>query len=343
MQQVWIPRTGSPDVLELREAPDPTPDPGAVRVRVHAAGINFADILARMGLYPDAPPIPCVVGYEVSGVIDAVGDGVDPTRIGQRVVAMTRFGGYASSICVPEKQAVPLADSISFHDAAAIPVVWLTAWIMLVRLGNLQKGERVLIHSAGGGVGLAAVQIAKWRGAEIFGTASPGKHERLREYGVHHCIDYRSQNFADEVERITDGRGVHLIIDAVGGRSFRDSYRSLAPMGRLFCFGVSTMAPGEKRSIFAALKGLFAMPRFAPIPLMQQNRGVFGVNLGQMWDLADELAEILREVLEGVEDGRFHAVVDTTFAAADASDAHRYIQDRRNFGKVVLTFDHDAS
>lgn len=342
MKQVWIPRTGSPDVLELRDAPDPDPGPGEVRVQVRAAGINFADILARMGLYPDAPPIPCVVGYEVSGVIDAVGDGVDPDRIGQRVVGMTRFGGYASHVCVPALQAVPLADTISFEDAASIPVTWLTAWIMLVRLGNLQKGERVLIHSAGGGVGLAAVQIARWRGAEIFGTASAGKHDRLREFGVAHCIDYRTQRFADEVARITDGEGVHLVIDAVGGRSFRDSYRSLAPMGRLFCFGVSTMAPGEKRSIFAALKGLFAMPRFAPIPLMQQNRGVFGVNLGQMWHLADQLADILGDIMKGVEDGTFRAVVDATFDAANAADAHRYIQDRRNFGKVLLTFDHGA-
>jgi NADPH:quinone reductase-like Zn-dependent oxidoreductase len=339
VRQVWIPKIGAPSVLEVREAPDPEPGPGEVRVRFAAAGINFADIMARMGLYPDAPKLPAVVGYEGAGTVDAVGEGVTDIAAGSRALAMTRFGGYSDVVCVPRNQVVPIADSLSFEKAAAIPVNYLTAWIMLIRLGNLQRGERVLIHAAAGGVGQAAVQIATWRGAEILGTASPGKHDRLNAAGVAHCIDYTSQDFETEVARITGGKGVHVIIDAVGGKSFAKSYRSLAPLGRLFLFGASTMATGKKRSVISALSGLMAMPKFKPIPLMNENRGVFGVNMGHLWEQSDQLIAMLGEIRELVERGVLDPVVDATFPFSKAADAHHYIQDRKNFGKVLLTPD----
>lgn len=337
MRQVWIPKKGVPDVLEVREAPDPTPGPGEVLVRVAAAGINFADIMARMGLYPDAPKLPTVVGYEVSGHVEALGDGVEDLTKGQRVLALTRFGGYSDRIVVPALQVAAIPDDLSMEKAAGIPVNYLTAWLMLIKLGNVEKGERVLIHAAGGGVGQAAVQLCKWRGAEIFGTASGPKHDRLREAGVHHCIDYRNQDFEAEIARITDGEGVHVIIDAVGGKSFKKSYNSLAPMGRLFCFGLSSAAPGKKMSIFAAVRALFALPKFKPIPLMDDNRGVFGVNLGHLWDYTAQLRAMLLQIVELTKDGTLDPVVDASFSFDDAADAHRYIQDRKNFGKVVLT------
>lgn len=338
MRQIWIPKIGDPSVLELREAPDPTPGPGEVRVRVEATGINFADIMARMGLYPDAPPLPCVVGYEASGVIDALGAGVEGLSVGQRVVAMTRFGGYADVICVPAIQAAPLADSVGFHAAAAIPVNYLTAWIMLVRLGNVQPGERVLVHAAAGGVGQAAVQICKWRGAEVIGTASGPKHDRLRAAGVAHCIDYRTEDFEAEVKRITDGKGVGIVLDAVGGKSFKKSYRCLGDLGRLYAFGASSFAPGQKRSVLAAVKGLLGMRGFpGPMALMDTNRGVHGVNLGHMWHVADQLRVMLDQILALVEDGTFAPVISETFPLEQAADAHAYIQARKNFGKVLLT------
>ncbi len=335
MRQVWITRKGGPEVLELKEAPDPEPKAGEVRVRVSATGVNFADILARMGLYPDAPPMPCVVGYEVSGVVDAVGEGVD-LALGTRVLALTRFGGYADLVCVPRIQVAEIGE-MDFEAAAAIPVNYLTAWLMLVRLGNLQAGEKALIHAAAGGVGQAAVQICKWRGAEVFGTASGPKHERLKASGVHHCIDYRNQDFAAEVARITDGEGVDLIIDAVGGDSFKKSYASLAHMGRLYLFGVSSFAPGQKMSIIAALKGLMSMPTFKAIPLMQDNRGVMGVNLGHLWHKAEALTSMLEEIIQLVHAGTFAPVVDATFPLEKCGEAHAYIQARKNFGKVLLT------
>jgi NADPH:quinone reductase-like Zn-dependent oxidoreductase len=337
MRQVWITRKGAPNVLQVREAPDPTPGAGEVRVRAAACGVNFADAMARMGLYPDAPPLPCVVGYEVAGTVDAVGAGVKSLKVGDRVLSLCRFGGYSDVIVAPEVQVIPIPAKLTIEKAAAIPVNYITAWIMLVKLGNLAKGERVLIHAAAGGVGQAALQIAKWRGAEVFGTASASKHERLKSLGVAHCIDYHSQDFEAEIARLTGGKGVHVIIDAVGGKSFGKSYRSLAPMGRLFMFGVSSLAPGQKLNPIAAVKGLLALPKFKPIPLMNENRGVFGINLGHLWDHAADLRAMIEEMLKLVESGHLDPVVDKTFSFEQAGEAHAYLQGHKNFGKVLLT------
>ncbi|HEY0037168.1 MAG TPA: medium chain dehydrogenase/reductase family protein [Longimicrobium sp.] len=336
MRQVWITRRGGPDVLQVREAPDPEPGPGEVRIRVAAAGINFADILARMGLYPDAPRLPAVVGYEVAGTVDRVGSGVTAVREGDRVGALTRFGGYSSTVVVAEGQVNRLPDDLSFEKAAAIPVNYLTAWIMLVHLGNVRAGDRVLVHAAAGGVGLAALQICRARGAEVIGTASASKHARLREMGVAHCIDYRTQDFQAEVKRITGGAGVDIALDAVGGDSFRKSFRSLAPLGRLYVFGVSSFATGERRNVVSALRGMLQTPRFHPFPLMNSNRGVHGVNLGHLWKRTDLLARMLGEIMAGVRDGTLDPVVDRVFPFDRAGEAHAYIQGRGNFGKVLL-------
>ena len=336
MKQVWIPKIGEPEVLEVREAPDPEPKAGEVRIRVAASGINFADILARMGLYPDAPKLPAVVGYEVAGVLDAIGEGVDDLREGDRVVAMTRFGGYSDVVCAPHQTVRPVPENLGFEGAASIPVNYLTAWLMLVRLGNVRKGERVLVHACAGGVGLAAVQICKHFGAEVIGTASASKHERLRDMGVAECIDYRTQDFEHVVTDLTDGRGVDIVLDAVGGESFAKSYRCLDSLGRLFVFGVSSMAPGSKRQLGSALLGLLRMPKFKPLSLMSFNRGVFGVNVGHLWDRGEEMTAMLGEILDLFAEGTFKPVVDRTFPFAEAAVAHRYIQDRKNFGKVVL-------
>jgi len=336
MRQVWIPRIGEPEVLEVREAPDPEPSAGQVRVRVKASGINFADILARMGLYPDSPKLPAVVGYEVSGVVDGVGDGVKNFREGDRVVCMTRFGGYSDVLCVPEGSVRIIPDSLEFEGAASIPVNYLTAWLMLVHLGHVKSGDTVLVHACAGGVGLAAVQICRHFGAEVFGTASAAKHERLRGMGVAACIDYRTEDFEVEIKRLTDGRGVDIALDAVGGESFRKSYKSLADLGRLFIFGASSVAPGTKRSWISALAKLMKMGSFKPLQLMSHNKGVFGVNLGHLWHRGDELAAMLAEILDLFADGTFKPVVDRGFPLSEAAAAHRYIQDRKNFGKVVL-------
>lgn len=336
-RQIWITRNGGPESLEIREFTPADPAPGEVRVSTRYSGINFADIVARMGLYPDRPPLPTVVGYEVSGVIDAVGEGVTKFAEGDEVVALVRFGGYSTSVNVPAGQVSHVPDTVSLQAAAALPVQWLTAWLMLIKLGNVQAGERALIHSLGGGVGLAALQICQWRGAEVFGTASKGKHERLSGLGADHCIDYRNHDFEEEVMRITSGKGVHIILDAVGGESFKKGYRCLTPMGRLFMFGASATSDGrEKRSILQALKVILSMPKFKTLDLINDNKGVFGINLGHLWEQTDILKEMLEEIISHVEDGTFAPVVDKVFPFDEVADAHRYIQDRKNFGKVLL-------
>jgi len=336
MKQAWVIRHGGPEVLAIREAPDPAVESGAVRIRVEAAGVNFADVLARIGLYPDAPPPPCVLGYEVAGVVDAVGPEVAGLRAGDRVLAITRFGGYSSVVVVPTAQAVPLPASLTAAKAAAIPVNYMTAWLMLIRCGNLQPGEQVLVHAAAGGVGQAAVQICRWRGATVIGTASAAKHERLRESGVAHCIDYHRQDVLTEVRRLTGGRGVDIVLDAVGGRSFGDSYRCLAPLGRLMVFGMSSFATGKKRRLLAVVRGLLATPRFHPLSLINKNRGVFGLNIGHLWSESALLRGMLDEIVGLAAAGTFDPVVDRAFPLAEVAGAHAYLQEHRNFGKVVL-------
>lgn len=284
MRQIWITKAGPPHVLAVKDAPDPAPHPGEVRIRVEASGINFADILGRMGLYPDLPPIPVVPGYEVSGRVDVPGEGVEASWVGREVLALTRFGGYADVVCVPVKQVFSRPSSMSALEAAAIPVNYFTAWQLVVVMGALKPRETILIHSAGGGVGIAATQIAKHIGANVIGTASAAKHTELASIGVDHLIDYRHEDFETRVREITKGRGVELILDAVGGASFKKGYRSLSPTGRLGMFGISSAATGKERSVISVLAMLTSMPwlQFNQLSLMNENKGVFGVNLGHM-------------------------------------------------------------
>lgn len=337
MRQVVIPRHGGPDVFELRDAPDPIPRDTEIRIRVRAAGVNFADILARLGLYPDAPKPPVVVGYEVSGCVDAVGSAVTGLSIGDRVVATTRFGGYADAVVVPVAQAFRFPDFLSDAEAAAIPVNYITAALALYRMAALAPGETVLIHNAGGGVGVAATQLARLRRAIVIGTASAFKHDALRSFGVEHTIDYRHANVADDVKKITHGRGVDVILDPIGGQSFTASYRMLAPLGRLILFGLSAAAPGEKRSLWRAFRAWKATPRFDPLSLINRNRGVFGLNVGHLWDSQQQLAPLMDMLIAELQAGRLRPVVARTFPLERAADAHRFIQSRQNIGKVVLT------
>lgn len=337
MRQMVITRHGAPDVLQVRDVPDPVPGPREVRIAVRAAGVNFADVLARIGLYPDAPKPPVVVGYEVSGVVESLGAGVTTCREGDRVLALTHFGGYANRVVVPEGFVFAIPAALGDVEAAAIPVNYLTALLALYRMGNVTAGDSVLIHSAGGGVGIAATQLARLRGATVIGTASASKHDAIRRQGVEHAIDYRTQNVVDEVRRITNGRGVDVVLDPIGGRSFADSYRLLAPLGRVIVYGVSSMAPGRGRNLWHALVTLARMPTFKPLSLMNKNRGVFGLNLGHLWGEQRKLAESMTLLLDEVAAGRLGPVVARTFPLEQVGAAHAFMQSRENIGKVVLT------
>jgi NADPH:quinone reductase-like Zn-dependent oxidoreductase len=332
---------GGPEVLQVQERADPIAGPGEVRIAVQAAGINFADTMARVGIYPDAPKPPCVMGYEVAGTIESVGDAVSEHAVGDRVMAGTRFGGQAELVVVPAEQALPLPERLSFEQGAAFPVNYGTAYAALVVMGSLREGTRVLIHAAAGGVGIAATQIARNAGAEIFGTASPAKHDAIRAQGVEHAIDYRSQDFAAEVLRLTNGEGVDLILDALGPTSFRKDYRLLRPGGRVVMYGLSEVTKEGRRDIPSALRGLAKMP-LATIPwwkslaLMNENKGVFGLNMLKWWEREGSIDRLVEPLMVDLEAGLLEPVVAEAFAFSRAGEAHEFIGDRRNVGKVVL-------
>jgi NADPH:quinone reductase-like Zn-dependent oxidoreductase len=336
MKQVWIIATGGPQNLQLREAPDLQPQSGELRIRVRASGINFADILARKGLYPDAPRLPAVVGYEVSGVVDAVGQQVDTAWIGKDVFALTRFRGYADTVVVPQIQTFEKPAALTFEQAAAIPVNYLTAWQLLVVMGALKPGETVLIHNAGSGVGLAAIDIARHLGATIYGTASAGKHSFLEQRGLHEAIDYTKLDWTQEVAKLTQGRGVELIIDPLGGSEWRKSYCALRHTGRLGMFGVSTATESRLPGPLKLLKVGLSMPWFNPVALMNKNRSVFGVNLGHLWHEAPKIKAWMEALMDGVTAGWVRPHVDRTFPLTQVREAHAYIEARKSTGKVVL-------
>jgi len=270
-----------------------------------------------------------------------VGEGVTTHRAGDRVIAGTRFGGQAELVAVPEAQALPLPDRLSFEQGAAFPVNYGTAYAALVIMGSLRRGDRVLIHAAGGGVGISATQLARNVGAEIFGTASPSKHDAIRAQGVTHAIDYRAEDFEAEVMRITGGEGVDLVIDALGPTSFRKDYRLLRPGGRLVMYGISENSREGKRNIPSTLKSLAAMPTatfpwWKSLMSMNENKGVFGLNMLKWWDREGSLDRLTEPLMEDLEEGRLEPVVAEAFPFDRAGDAHTFIAERRNVGKVVL-------
>jgi NADPH:quinone reductase-like Zn-dependent oxidoreductase len=335
--QVWITGAGGPEKLQTRTGRLNPPGPGEVQVEVRAAGINFADILARQGLYPDAPPLPCVVGYEFSGTVVAVGESADAALEGQDVLGLTRFGGYSSGIDVPAQQVFVKPADLSHAEAASIPVAYATAWQLLVVQGGLREGDTVLIQNAGSGVGLAALDVARHVGARTIGTASTGKHPFLLGRGLDHAVDYRTGDWTREVLDLTDGRGVELVVDPLGGESFRRSRTVLRPTGRLGMYGVS--AASSNRGLVGRLqlaRTAALMPLFHPVPLMNANHGVFGVNLGHMWDEVDKLRGWMAEIIGGVGAGWVRPHVDSSYSFDRAADAHAHIEARRSTGKVVL-------
>jgi len=336
MRAIVTTRNGDVGVLKVEARPDPAPARGEVLISVKAAGLNFADILARQGLYPDAPPRPCVMGYEVSGVVEAVGDQVDQMWAGKPVIALTRFGGQAELVVAPVSQIFEKPEQLSFEQGAAVPVNYLTAWALLVTMGGLQKNEAVLIHNAGGGVGLAALDIAKHIGATTYGTASTGKHEFLKQRGLDQAIDYRGQDWLPVLMDLTGQRGVELVIDPLGGSSWKKSYRALRTTGRMGVFGMSTASASGIRGKLRALKALAQTPRFHPLALMNRNRGVFGLNLGHMWREGEKVAGWTQEIVRGIHEGWIQPYVDRAFPFDQIAEAHRYIEARKNIGKVVL-------
>jgi NADPH:quinone reductase-like Zn-dependent oxidoreductase len=330
-------KNGGPEVLTVRETPDPVPGPGEVRIQVRACGLNFAEVMARQGLYPDSPKPPCVLGYEVAGEVEALGEGVDAPEVGTNVVALTRFGGHADAVCVPVAQVLALPHGMDFETAAAIPVTYLTAYHMLFRVANLQPGAKVLVHMAAGGVGIAALQLcATVPGVETFGTASASKHDILREEGCTHPIDYRSTDYVERVRRLTGGTGVDVVLDPLGGKDWAKGLSLLRPVGHLVAYGFANIAGGERRNLLRVLGQGLRIPRFTPLGLMSSNRSVSGVNIGHLWSEVALLRDELSAVLALWQEQKIRPRIDSVHPFIAAAAAHARITERHNVGKVIL-------
>lgn len=339
MRAMVVGRYGPPEVFEVRESPEPALKHGEVLIRVHAVGVGFADLMQRMGVYPDTPKPPFVPGFEVAGVIEqgpaSSFDG-KPLQVGERVVALAKFAAYAELVAVPSQRIFRLPAGISFEDAAAIPLNYLTAHHILFVMGNLQPGDRILVHGAAGGVGGAAVQLAKACDLRVFGTAGPAKQEFLRRSGVDHPIDYTGEDFVEVVRRAAP-EGIEMVMDPIGGKSFAKSYRCLGPMGRLAIYGFSAAAgPEGKRSLWRAAKAFIATRRYHPLKLMESNTAIIGVHLGHLDARSAVLAKELDELFRLYGAGKIKPIIGKTFTLEEAAAAHRYIHSRQNIGKVVL-------
>lgn len=339
MRQIVLPKHGPPEVFEDRQVGELRPARGDVLVGTRAAGVNFADILQRLGLYDSAPSPPYVMGFELAGRVEAVGDGVNHLSSGDAVVAMLKRGAYAEQVVVPTSQVFRVPESLSLEQAAALPVNWLTAWFCLFTMGNLRSDEVVLVHGGAGGVGSAAVQLAREHGATVVSTAgSEAKLEFLDNEGVTLSVNYRQDDWDERIRDRFGESGIDLVLDPVGGSTTRRSYELLAPLGRLVFYGMSSAVSGPSRSWLTALRAWWRTPRFSPLQMTTDNTAVWGFHLAHLDDKQQRVREAMEGVLKRVGDGDVRPVIDSTFPldASGASAAHRHIHGRRNIGKVLL-------
>jgi len=334
MKRIVYTKRGGLEAIEIIDEKSPDPGNNEVMIEVHRAGINFADLMMRQGLYGAAPDFPFTPGYEVSGVIRAIGSDVERHNVGDRVVALTGFGGYAEQVVVSEERAWTLPDSVSFDAAAAMPVTYLTAHHMLVHLGNFREGDSVLVHHAAGGVGTATAQIVKaLKGGRIYGTASVEKANFVEEMGMIHIA--RGEDFVQRIKGESDG--VHHALDPVGGKHVMESYKALRNGGRLYVFGASSAVKGPKRSLWTAIKMWRNTPRFDPIRMMNSNKSVYGVHMG-MWKDEEIAREQMVALASMLEKGHIDPVIDSVYRFEDVAKAQQYIHNRGNRGKVLLDF-----
>lgn len=337
MRKIVYPRAGGVETIQIVEESDPVPQSDQVCVRIHRAGINFAELMMRQGLYGSSPDFPFTPGYEASGVVIGVGDRVENLKEGDRVLAMTGFGGYSEKVCLDARRVILIPDSVSFDQAAAIPVTYGTAFHMLVHLGRISKGDSILIHHAAGGVGTAVAQICQSFGASlVVGTASTPKRAFVESMGMR-FVDREEEDFEEVCKSLTDGKGVHHAIDPVGGSHLLRSYKSLRKGGKLYYFGASAAVKGEKRSRMSELRMWWGMPRFDPLKLMTSNKAVFGVHMGLLED-ETVFKGHLASLSEMLENGEIDPVIDSVWRFENVADAQMHMHNRKNRGKVLLDF-----
>lgn len=335
MQAVWIPRHGDGSVLQVRSSQEPTYGDHDVLIDVVAAGLNFAEVSARQGIYPAAPKPPCIVGYEGAGVVRAIGKSVTTLKAGDRVFYMCRFGGHASVVSIPAHQAIRMPEAMTFEEGAALPVNYLTAYHIIHNIHRTRPGDRVLVHMAAGGVGTAALQmLAAIGNVTTFGTASASKHPYVRALGCMHVIDYRTQDYVAEVNKL--GGKVDLVMDALGAKDWTRGYSLLTEGGLLACFGFANAAVPGKRNLFLVLKSILGIKRYSPLDLMEKNRGVVGVDMGGMWHRTDMMQNGLQAIADLYTQGKVKPQIEGIYTFADARKAYERLEFGKNQGKVLL-------
>jgi NADPH:quinone reductase-like Zn-dependent oxidoreductase len=341
MKAISIAKPGSFDRLRLVERPDPKPAPGEVLVETRAVGVNFADVVVRLGLYPSAKKYvgwPITPGFELSGEVAALGEGVEDLSLGERVFGVSRFGAYASHVCVPRGQLFRVPAALSHAQAATFPTVFLTAYYALREIFRVRPGGIVLVHSAAGGVGLAALQLARADGLVSVGIVGAAhKRQVALDYGAHHVIDKSTQALWPELERIAPA-GVQLVLESNGAETLKQSYAHLAPTGRLVVYGFHSMlSRGRGRPNWLKLAYDFLRtPRFHPLEMVDSNKGLVAFNLSYLFDQRGLLTEAMGRMLGELESGVLRPLPVSELPLADAAGAHRALQSGTTVGKLAL-------
>ncbi|KAM4536159.1 synaptic vesicle membrane protein VAT-1 homolog [Fundulus diaphanus] len=310
---------------------------GEVLVRVKVCGLNFADLMARQGLYDRLPSPPVTPGMECSGVVEAVGEEVTDRKVGDKVMVLNRFGLWQEVAVVPASHTFLIPDGMSFEEAAALPVNYITAYLMLFDFGNLRPNQSVLIHSAAGGVGIAATQLCKTvKDVTVFGTASASKHEAISQGGVTHTIDYRTKDYVEEVRKISP-KGLDIVLDPLGGSDTHKAYNLLKPMGKLITYGAANMLAGQRKNLIAVAKNWYHQFSIHTLSLIQGNKSVCGFHLGYLDGEMELLTQAMNTILDLYKQGKVKPRIDSTWHLEQVGDAMRKMQERNNIGKVILT------
>lgn len=323
--------------FEVQEREKPVPTGVEVLVKVDAFGLNYADVMARNGMYADAPPIPAVLGYDVVGIVDAVGEQVQDLAVGQRVVAFTRFGAYAEYAITNRMAVVAIPDDMPNGVAAALATQYCTAYYAAYEMVNLFEGDHVLVQAAAGGVGTAVVQLAKLKGCILYGTAgSDEKLEYLKKLGVDYPINYRKTDFAEEIMNIRGDKKIDVVFDSLGGKTFNKGRKLLAHGGRIVGYGVAERS-GTKNKTWANLKLAYHFGFLHPISLLMPSQGMIGVNMLRIADHQPQIIQrCLNKVVEMAVEGKLHPHVGGVFKATQIAEAHRFLEDRKSVGKIVV-------
>ncbi|XP_034046972.1 synaptic vesicle membrane protein VAT-1 homolog [Thalassophryne amazonica] len=310
---------------------------GEILVRVKACGLNFADLMARQGLYDRLPSPPVTPGMECSGVVEAVGEEVSERKVGDKVMVLNRFGLWQEVAVVPANHTFLIPEGMSFEEAAAFPVNYVTAYMMLFDFGNLRPQQSVLIHAAAGGVGIAATQLCKTvKDVTVFGTASSSKHETISQGGVTHPIDYRTKDYVEEVRKISP-KGLDIVLDPLGGSDTHKAYNLLKPMGKLITYGTANMLAGQKKNLIAVAKNWYHQFSIHTLSLIQGNKSVCGFHLGYLDGETELISQAMSTILDLYKQGKVKPHIDSTWHFEQVGDAMRKMQERNNIGKVILT------